>query len=249
MIRRMTKSRFQEELLCIMDHKHHWAWPAFADGAVTIDQLARHFQQEYGVYVRDFPIFLAHIYGQNPPAPVRRMLAENIYEEDTGGLSLGKSHPELFLTMMAGLGLSAHDFENVRLLPAGRRYRAWLDRASKNRDWVIGAAVLTVFVEGSVKDRAEIAHPSKPKTREEIEAIVQRHSLVKHHGLSPDSMDLIRAHQMVESGHRHDAYIMVVNYATTQTQQQAVLRCLKKCLTLWQAYRDAVAKACRLKKP
>ena len=249
MIRRMTKSRFQEELLCIMDHKHHWAWPAFADGAVTIDQLARHFQQEYGVYVRDFPIFLAHIYGQNPPAPVRRMLAENIYEEDTGGLSLGKSHPELFLTMMAGLGLSAHDFENVRLLPAGRRYRAWLDRASKNRDWVIGAAVLTVFVEGSVKDRAEIAHPSKPKTAEEIEAIVQRHSLVKYHGLSPDSMDLIRAHQMVESGHRHDAYIMVVNYATTQTQQQAVLRCLKKCLTLWQAYRDAVAKACRLKKP
>jgi len=249
MIRRMTKSRFQEELLCIMDHKHHWAWPAFADGAVTIDQLARHFQQEYGVYVRDFPIFLAHIYGQNPPAPVRRMLAENIYEEDTGGLSLGKSHPELFLTMMAGLGLSAHDFENVRLLPAGRRYRAWLDRASKNRDWVIGAAVLTVFVEGSVKDRAEIAHPSKPKTREEIEAIVQRHSLVKHHGLSPDSMALIRAHQMVESGHCHDASIMGVNYATTPTQQQAVLRCLKKCLTLWQAYRDAVAKACRLKKP
>jgi pyrroloquinoline-quinone synthase len=61
-------------------------------------------------------------------------------------------------------------------------------------------------------------------------------------------MDLIRAHQMVESGHRHDAYTMVVNYATTQTQQQAVLRCLKKCLTLWQAYRDAVAKACGLKK-
>ena len=30
------------------------------------------------------------------------MLADNIYEEDTGGLSLGKSHPELFLTMMSG---------------------------------------------------------------------------------------------------------------------------------------------------
>ena len=89
MIRPMTKSRFQEELLRIMDRKHHWAWPAFAEGTVTIDQLARHFQQEYSVYVRDFPVFLAHIYGQNPPAPVRCMLAENIYEEDTGGLSLG----------------------------------------------------------------------------------------------------------------------------------------------------------------
>jgi pyrroloquinoline-quinone synthase len=248
-MRRMTKSRFQEELLRVMDRKHHWAWPAFTDGTVTVDQLARHFQQEYGVYVRDFPVFLAHIYGQNPPAPVRRMLAENIYEEDTGGLSLGKSHPESFLTMMAGLGLPVRDFENVRLLPASRRYRAWLDHASHNPDWVVGAAALTVFVEGSVKDRAEIADPSKPKTAEEIETIVQRHPLVKYYGLSPDSMDLIRAHQMVESGHRHDAYTMVGNYATTETQQQAVLSCLKKCLTLWQAYRDGVAKACGLKKP
>ena len=71
---------------------------------------------------------------------------------------------------------------------------------------------------------------------------------MKYHGLSPDAMDLIRAHQLVEAGHRHDAYAMVVNYATTRTQQQAVLSCLKKSLTLWQAYRDAVAKACGLKK-
>lgn len=248
MTRPMTISRFREELLRIMDRKHHWAWTAFTDGTVTVDQLKRHFQQEYGVYVRDFPVFLARIHGQNPPAPVRRMLADNIYEEDTGGLSLGKSHPELFLTMMAGLGLPSRDFDTVRLLPASRRYRTWLDRVSTNRDWVIGAAAMTVFVEGSVKDRAEMADPSKPKTAEEIEAIVQRHPLVKYHGLSPDSMDLIRAHQLVEAGHRHDAYAMVVNYATTRTQQQAVLNCLKKSLTLWQAYRDAVAKACGLKK-
>jgi hypothetical protein len=71
---------------------------------------------------------------------------------------------------------------------------------------------------------------------------------VKYHSLSPDSMDLVRAHQMVEAGHRHDAYAMVVNYATSHPQQQAVLSCLKKCLTLWQAYRDGVAKACGLKK-
>lgn len=113
------------------------------------------------------------------------MLADNIYEEDTGGLSLGKSHPELFLTMMAGLGLPSSDFDGARLLPASQRYRAWLDRVSSNRNWVIGAAALTVFVEGSLKDRAEISAPSKPKTAEDIEAIVLRHPLVKHHGLPP----------------------------------------------------------------
>ena len=249
MTRPMTKSRYQEELLGIMDRKHHWAWPAFADGTLGVGQLKRHFQQEYGVYVRDFPVLLARIHGRNPPPPVRRMLAENIYEEDTGGLSMGKSHPELFLTMMGGLGFTSRDFEAVRLLPAAARYRAWLDRASRHRDWVVGAAALTVFVEGSVKDRKELTEPSKPKSEEEIEAVIREHPLVKHCGVSPDAMDLIRAHQMVEAGHRHDAYDMVVNYAVTGPQQRAVLACLNTCLALWQTYRDAVARACGLTKP
>jgi pyrroloquinoline-quinone synthase len=245
----MTKSRFQEELLKIMDRKHHWAWPAFANGTLGVEQLKRHFQQEYAVYVRDFPVFLARIHGQNPPPAVRRMLAENIYEEDTGGLSMGKSHPELFLTMMGGLGFSERDFDAVALLPASKRYRAWLDRMSRGPEWVVGAAAMTVFVEGSVKDRRELTEPSKPKSEEEIESAIRDHPLVKHHGLSPDAMDLIRAHQMVEAGHRHDAYNMVLNYAVTRPQQQAVLKCLTTCLALWQTYRDAVARACGLTKP
>ena len=244
-----TRPRFMQALLTIMDAKHHWAWNHFATGRLTNIQLKIHFQQEYAVYVRDFPVFLARIHGKNPPIPVRRMLAENIYEEDTGGLSLGKSHPALFLSMMGGLGFSSQDFEDIRLLPAARRYRDWLDRMSNHRQWVLGAAALTVFVEGSVKDRTELTEPSKPKTPEEIDTLIAQHPLVKHHGLTPDRMDLIRAHQAVEAGHRHDAYDMVVNHATTRAQQQAVLTCLKKCLTLWQAYRDAVAKACGIVRP
>lgn len=176
------------------------------------------------------------------------MLAENIYEEDTGGLSLGKSHPELFLIMMEGLGLSRRSFDRINLLPAAKQYRAWLDRMSDHRDWIIGAAALTVFVEGSVKDRREMAEPSKPKTAQEIESVVDQHPLVKHYRVPSDAMDLIRAHQMVEAGHRHDAYNMVVSPSTALSQQRAVLSCLKTGLRLWTVYRDAVAKACGIKK-
>lgn len=246
MTNRMTKPRFLEALLRLMDGKHHWAWEHFATGRLTKEQLKIHFQQEYAVYVRDFPVLLARIHGRNPPAPVRRMLAENIYEEDTGGLSLGKSHPELFLAMMEGLGFSAQDFERIRPLPAARTYRAWLDTMASHRYWVMGAAALTVFVEGSTKDRKEILEPSKPKSAEDLEAVIRNHPLVRYHGLSPDCMDLIRAHQLVEAGHRHDAYDMVVNY-TTPALQRSVLACLKKSLFLWVRYRDAVAKACGLK--
>ncbi|HYM37811.1 MAG TPA: iron-containing redox enzyme family protein [Nitrospiraceae bacterium] len=245
----LSASKLREQILGLMDRKHHWAWPQFADGTLTKDQLKIHFQQEYAVYVRDFPVFLARIHSQNPPAPVRRMLASNIYEEDTGGLSLGKSHPELFLAMMEGLGFNAKDFERVRLLPASRIYRGWLDAVSRKPDWVLGAAALTIFVEGSIKDRQEILAPSKPKTKDDIEAAIAAHPLVRHHGLAPLRMDLIRAHQAVEAGHRHDAYDMVAGHAVTASRQKAVLACLKKSLALWLRYRDGIARACGLSRP
>lgn len=245
----MTTSRFLDALLRVMDTKHHWAWDHFAAGALTKEQLKVHFQQEYFVYVRDFPVFLARVHGHNPPPAVRRMLAENIYEEDTGGLSLGKSHPDLFLSMMEGLGFSAKDFEKVRPLPASRTYRSWLDHMSHHPRWVLGAATLTVFVEGSVKDRKELLEPAKRTTADEIETIVKHHLLVRHHGVPPQHMDLIRAHQLVESGHRRDAYRMVTEHATEPAVQRQVLAALRNSLRLWLAYRDAVAKACGLKRP
>jgi pyrroloquinoline-quinone synthase len=59
-------------------------------------------------------------------------------------------------------------------------------------------------------------------------------------------MDLTRAHQKVEAGHRHHAYAMVVAGATTWRHQHAVLACVEKSLALWLRYRDAVARACGL---
>ncbi len=240
--------RFLDALLRIMDRKHHWAWEHFSTGRLSKAQLKIHFQQEYGVYVRDFPVLLARILGNNPPLSVRRMLAENIYEEETGGLSLGTSHPALFLTMMKGLGYRPREFESVRLLPAARTYRTWLDTMSTHPQWVLAAATLTVFVEGSVKDRQEMCTPCKKKRAAEIESLIRSHPLVRYHDVSPDSMDLIRAHQQVEAGHRHDAYEMVVNY-TPPTLQRTVLTCMEKSLSLWLAYRDAVARACGIENP
>jgi pyrroloquinoline quinone (PQQ) biosynthesis protein C len=242
--KKVSPRQFLERLLTIMEQKHHWAWPYISGPTVTKAQLKMHFQQEYAAYVRDFPVFLARVHGKNPPLEVRKMLAENIYEEDTGKLSLGTSHPELFMNMMKGLGFRLRQFEKIELLPATLPYRAWLDRISNGSDWVLGAAVLTIFVEGSVHDRQELLHPPQPKTRHHIDEKIKQHPLVQYHGVSPHAMDLIRAHQMVEAGHRHDAYAMVVNYAKETAQQDAVLKVMDKSLQLWLRYRDGVARAC-----
>jgi pyrroloquinoline-quinone synthase len=247
--RALTARQFRDALLAVMDRKHHWAWPIFAGPEISKGQLQLHYQQEYLVYVRDFPVLLARVHGQNPPADVRRMLAENIYEEDTGGLSFGRSHPELFDEMMQGLGFKMTAFRRAKLLPAAAAYRRWLDRVTADRNWIIGAAVMAIFVEGSVKDRNEILHPPKPRSDEEIEAYVSAHPLVRYHGVNARHMDLIRAHQKVESGHRQDAYDMVIHYVSTRPEQNRIIACLNTSLTLWLRYRDAVARACRIRKP
>jgi len=64
---------------------------------------------------------------------VRRDLAENLYEEETGGLSRGKPHPELFLAMMEGLGFTRPDFENIDLIPEAAAYRAFIDQVTTRR--------------------------------------------------------------------------------------------------------------------
>lgn len=241
-----TRIRFRNQLLDLMAQKNHWAWPQFVGPSISKAQLKIHYQQEYAVYVRDFPVFLARVHGKNPPLSVRKMLAENIFEEETGRLSLRSSHPELFIAMMEGLGFCAKAFDHIALLPATRRYRKWLDRMSDHSDWVVGAAVMTIVVEGSVHDREEMSRSTRSKTRKEISAKINGHPLVTYHDVGTKAMDLIRAHQMVEGGHRHDAYAMVVDHAKTRIEQDQILAAVQKTLDLWHRYRDGIAHACGL---
>jgi pyrroloquinoline-quinone synthase len=88
----VTRNEFQEALLGVMERKVHWAWPAFSNGLVAADKLHIHLEHEYGTYVRDFPVMVGWAYVQCPVAEVRRELAANLYEEETGGIAAGRPH-------------------------------------------------------------------------------------------------------------------------------------------------------------
>ncbi len=231
-------SDLRERLLAVMDRKHHPGWPAFTRPGLSRDQLAIHFGQELGVYVRDFPILLARVLGQGPPDDARRALAENVYEEQTGGLSGGVPHPELFLRMIDALGVGRARVERAELLPAARTYRAFLDRVSIEPPWIVGCAVLTVFVEGSVHERAEL---EGTRVVPPIEQAIAEHPLVRHYGCPPEAMGLVRAHRAVEGGHRADAWRIVTTHAAGH--EDAVVAAVERARELWHAYRDEVCRA------
>ena len=239
----MDRHTFREQLLLVMERKDHWAWPAFTDGRVPKDRLHFHFEQEYAAYVRDFPVMVGWAYVRCPIAAVRRSLAENLYEEETGGLAAGSPHPELFLEYPRGLGMDLKRFENVQLLAAAQRYRSFLDEATQHYGWEIATAVVTIFIEGTKDERAAIGPanlvPPIPSLKE--------HPLVKHYGLPLQHLALTRAHRKIEGNHRSAAWESILDHVTP-TRRGAVVRAMHEALEHWLVYRDEVAEVCGLRR-
>lgn len=234
----MSPDDFQEALLQIMERKRHWAWPAFTKGRVAPDKLHIHLEQEYEVYVRDFPIMVGRAYVQCPIALVRQDLAENLYEEETGGIVAQRPHPELFLEYPRGLGMDLSRFENIRLLPAAQTYRDVLDELTQNRGWDVATAVVTLFIEGTPYDRSVLdpAAPARP------EPPLEEHPLVKHYGLSVDHLALTKAHREVEGEHRDAGWRMIIDHVPAEHRQLVIIG-MEEALRAWLAYRDGVAEA------
>src|SRR3989442_13243920 len=149
---------------------------------------------------------------------------------------------ELFLRMMEGWGFTGSDSDEVELLPAAKRYRTFLDEMSGLDQWVIGAAVLTIFVEGSVNERRELENTS-PESDAAIEAAIRQHPLVRIHGVDAKFLELQRVHKKVEGGHRLDAWKMVLGH-TPAALEDRVVQMVEKALERWLAFRDDVARAC-----
>jgi hypothetical protein len=244
------RHHLKERILSIMDRKDHWAWPSFTRPGLTKEQLAIHFRHEFLTYVRDFPVLLARVLGQGPPLGARAPLARNIDEEETGHYSFGISHPELFLQMMDGLEIARDRVSGGVVEPEAVAYRALLDRYSGADPWFVGAAVVTIFVEGSVHEREECGggRPRRP-----IDEVIAAHPMVRWYGCPPEAMRLARAHYAVEGDHRKDAWDILLHSIGDDVpeggpEETAVVDAVADAHRGWHAYRDGVARAMGLRK-
>jgi len=237
----MDVASFREALLEVMERKVHWAWPHFTSGKVPAERLHIHLEQEYGTYVRDFPVMVGWAYVQCPHAEARRELAANLYEEETGGIAAGRPHPELFLEYPKGLGMDLARFERVELLPSSRAFRDRLDQATQREGWEVAAAVTTLFLEGTSYERGEL----EPAAERRPLPPLSEHPLVKHYGLPVASLALTKAHRSVEGSHREAAWRVVLDFVEAPARPR-VIEQMDAVLRAWLTYRDGVAAACGL---
>jgi hypothetical protein len=239
----VDRTAFCEALLQVMERKRHWAWPYFTSGKVSRERLHLHFEQEYATYVRDFPVMVGWAYVQCPIPSARRDLAENLYEEETGGLVAGRPHPELFLEYPRGLGMDLARFERIVLGPAAARFRGVLDDYTRRRNWTQACAVTTLFLEGTEHERGEL-DPDAPRRPTPP---LERHPLVVHYGLPTEALALTKAHRRVEGNHRAAAWRIILDHVP-ETERADVVIAMETTLAAWRTYRDEVAALCGLER-
>ena len=111
--------------------------------------------------------------------------------------------------MMDGLGIARRAVSEGPIEPEAIAYRALLDRCTGSPPWFVGAAVMTIFVEGSVHERAERRGDASELP---IEEVIVAHPMVRFYGCPPGAMRLARAHRAVEGDHRKDAWDMLLRH-------------------------------------
>jgi pyrroloquinoline-quinone synthase len=240
----MNVDDFKEALLAIMEQKTHWSQHHFANGLVPRELFHVHLEQEYAVFIRDFPVLVGRAYVQCPIADVRKDLAANLFEEETGLLAAKRPHPELFLEIPRGFGFDLKRFENVALLRGSRLYRDILDRCTQNAGWEVAAAATTIFIEGTAWERGELdaRHPRRPIPP------LEKHPLHVHYNLPLWALALPAVHRDVEGGHRQAAWRMILDHIAAPARPR-VVAAMQRCLEGWRWYKEDVATACQLERP
>ncbi len=235
-----SRAALKERLLGAMDRKHHPSWARFEAGELSTAQLLRHYEQEWWVITRDYPVLLARVLGMAPPEAVRAYLAAEIYEEQTGGLSGTAPHADLFLGLMARLGADEAAFDRAPLLGASRRLLDGFDALTAGVPWQVAFAATALFIDGTAGDRALLAQPADRIPAEaELDRWLSRHPLVRHHGLPVGAMVAARAHMRAAIGDRHRAWAALLDHTPSELDD-AVVAGVEEILARWLDYRAAV---------
>jgi pyrroloquinoline-quinone synthase len=139
----------------LLQHPYYQAW---SRGELTREDL-REYASEYWHHVSAFPSYLSALHSQLPDGKLRRLVLENLADEE--GLEDGVPHSDLWMDFARGMGA---DEKDVRARNIGPEMRALLEhyRAAMQRSPAAALTALYAYesrVPGIAKTKAEgLAH-------------------------------------------------------------------------------------------
>lgn len=222
---------FAESLRELIDARRsfggHPLWHRIGEGGVDASGLRR-FALQFFLQVREFPRAVSALHANCPYPDERILLAESVYEEETGRISgCDLPHPELFIRFGEATGLARAQLIEGEPLPSTASLIHWFELSTRQRSFLEGAAAITLAAEGQVPGAFG------PFAR----------ALEKHYGLSPEQVAFWDVHEIADREHSDVGNHIVFRFANTLELQDRIRTAVQTSLDYWWQFFDGIERA------
>jgi pyrroloquinoline-quinone synthase len=195
----------------------HPFWLQIRDGKVSQDGLCN-FAIQFFLQVREFPRALSALHSRCFNFDERVKLAESLYEEETGKISGSAPHPELFIRLGLGVGLSREDMIHGKALPSTAALIDWFELSTKDRSFAEGIGAINIAAEGQV-----------PET---------------HYGLSREQVAFFDVHEIADRDHSDVGDNILSHTPMSEVEHAKVWAAVERSLDMWWQFFDGIQRAC-----
>jgi pyrroloquinoline-quinone synthase len=221
----LSKEEFTSGLNKILEERSilkHPFYQKWNQGKLTQDEL-RQYAKQYYHFVKHFPMFVSSVHSNCPDPETRRMLIENIADED--GYKTGLSdHPALWLNFANALGLSCEEAEGTETIKEVRHSINGFYELCRSADYKTGLAALYGY------------EKQIPKVSE-----VKIEGLKKFYNIdSEKAIEFFTVHMEADVHHSLSELDALLKSCKTSEEQENVLNTVKKSADLYWQMLDGI---------
>ena len=186
----------------IISERHllkHMFYQAWSNGELSKEILQRYAAQYYH-QVQSFPRFISRVHTQCPTIEARKVLLENLVDEEIHGTD----HPALWMQFAEGLGASSEVVRHEQALP---ETQTMVDKFYElaERDWRDGLCALYAY-------EYQVPEVSKSKID----------GLKKFYDINDEkTLEFFTAHQVYDVGHSNQVASLIEKYVEPARAEQA----------------------------
>ncbi len=210
-----------KRLIAEKRYSRHSLIQGMARGEFTRENLKRWAIQKYLQVDQHIRAFGA-IYANCPDRQVRRLLVENLIDEETDLRCGSDSHAALCLRFAKALGATDEEVAQSSMIPEVADYVGWVIEFCKSSPFIVGLAALSLAGESQVP--------------EAMRAAVR--GLKEHYGLSEEEVEFFSVHIGGDEEHGGVAERLVGQYATTDELQAQVREAVATFCDKWWRMQD-----------
>lgn len=186
----------------IISERHllkHMFYQAWSRGALSQDILKEYAAQYYH-QVQSFPRFISRVHTHCPEIEARKVLLENLVDEEIHGTD----HPALWMQFAEGMGARSESVQNELPLPETKKMvDTYYDMAQ--RDWRDGLCALYAY---------EYQVPEVSESKIE--------GLKKFYGIADEkTLEFFTAHQEYDVGHSNQVASLIEKYVEPARAERA----------------------------